>query len=526
MSPSRLERSSNARLVTKQSIEDYCRDNKIDVTAASDCDNRILPDDLLKNTFDAAHAMQPLASTALQAKGASTILVFECKETIQGNESYHGEVVAAVAEAIGSDLTKGVEALCIHANANPNYRAAWDKDRVASVKTLIEDQGVPVIIHSLGWPDLELHFEEGRREQDEHFWRTTAFVVDSAGNGGAFQKHNIISHAPPLVVHVGAASYTTALGWQVEGYSSANSPTLLAPVAADADIVWKKDEKPGKITGTSVAAPYCGGVLAALNHRYGAYLTREQILFAVIATCIPITKVKASEPHTPQSKSITYQRNAAGLNYNAEYSGFGLIDPHRADHILSHMVELTQKQPNAITVPIEVRVKFNIKNQPNMKPDKNGLYHYELTMPEGYALKTTLEVDFKKHYGSITVRSPSGTEFPMILSQSPKKDSRFGLSTSHAWAGEKLDGNWLVSSTEPINDLRLVQHHFQNGDIVHQLNIKHLLDTPAPYLSRAIPLRDLGSEYAIGQVLNSKTDESAQRTTRPRTDALLMPILG
>ena len=515
MGTSRLERSSNARITDIPSLTTYCDTHNIPHTVfAPAVDNVIFPTAKLKADFLHAYKIPSLRSHGLATSGASAIMVFECPIFDEGKQSYHAEVGVAIAEQVGNSLVSGVQAARIHTDMNPNYRSAFDKDRVASVKALIEDQGIPVVMHNREWPDLELVFDDKR---DDHFWRATAFVVDSTGNEGMrgkdgkkphpSQKHDLSFHAPPLVVHVGAASCCGDGLWRIEGYSSANSPTFLAPVMPHLSAVWAEHKSPESITGTSAAGPYCGGVLAALNHIYGAYLTREQILYALAATSTLITDVMPFDPHTPKSKTIAYKQNATGLLYNAEYAGFGLIDPYLADHVLAHMVALTQLKPETITIPTEERIKLEIKNGAKTRRNEDGLYYYDVVMPAGHALKTTLEIDFDKEFGDVKLTSPAGTEFPMIMSRSIKDGTSFGMSTSHAWLGESLAGKWRITSTTPIKGLRLNHHHFLPGDIIHNLDTAKLLRTPTPDLSHAIPLRELSEKHRISRVFNSETIE-------------------
>jgi hypothetical protein len=255
-------------------------------------------------------------------------------------------------------------------------------------------------------------------------------------------------------------------------------------------VYWSTSRDPEGVTGTSAGGPYAGGVLAALNRRYGSYLTREQILFAVIAACDPVTHVTAFGNQTPQDIDIEYHKNGAGLLYNAEYGGFGLLNPHKADHILGHMVALTQAAPESITVPTEVRVEIDT-NSGEPFHHSDGLYHYDVVMPPGYALKTTVEVEFVKNQGAVSLTSPSHTTFPVAVSWTQANGVRYGIGTSHAWTGENLGGIWRISSTQPIKRLRLNQHHFLEGDVVHNLDIAGLLQTSVPDLSNAVPLTEL-----------------------------------
>lgn len=491
MYTSRLHRSNNAKLRDPAAIKQYCDKHGIAYSENFDC---IFPDDQHKQFFNGTYTLDPLPPTNLKELGLSTVLVFETKE--DGN--YHGDVVSAVAQQTGGSLSLAVNTIHIHSSLNPYYRKAFGRDTAEAISKLVENQGIPVLHTSIGWNDQLLNFDKGHEDQADHLWRVTAFVVDSTGNEGKFelpkpiQKHNSLTHFAPLVVHVGAAALNTDGKWCIEGYSAANGPTVLAPVASRTFVQWGKDKAPANLTGTSASAPYVSGMLAALNHRYGAYLTREQILYAVIATATPITHVNAYEDKTPEALDIEYKKNAAGLAFNPEYGGFGLVHIKKADKLLSQMVALTQEHPEAITVPTEERITLNVSGDDKRGADK--LYHYEVELPKGYALKTTFEADFVKKHGDISITSPAGTNWPMVMSTLDSKEHHFGISTSHGWAGESTEGKWIINSTEPIKRLRLSQHHFLERDIIHLLNIPQLLDAPTPDLSHARTLQRLTHE--------------------------------
>lgn len=75
----------------------------------------------------------------------------------------------------------------------------------------------------------------------------------------------------------------------------------------------------------------------------------------------------------------------------------------------------------------------------------------------------------------------------------PEGKASYGISTGHGWTGEDLSGKWRIVSTTPIRRLRLNNHHFLEGDVIHNLDVATLLKTPIPYdkLATAIPLVDL-----------------------------------
>lgn len=515
MQESRLQRSYAARLRNREDVRAFCEEKGI--PCSTDFDVVTQPTLDTQREFADAYDIPPLPATDLPEKGGSTILVFEQIE--KDWENYHGSMVSAVANRVGNNLEPGVETLFVHAGINSHYRKQHQPQLTAPVSELIANQGVPVIHTSIGWDDDHLSFKDGLEEQTDELWKVTAFVVDSAGNNGAcdsagntnapFQKHNAVSHSPPLVVHVGAAAKDAQGNWNVEGYSSANSPTFLGRVAPDKKALWNKNLAPEALTGTSIAAPDVSGLLAALNRRYGAYLTREQILYAIIATCDRVDHVNAYAEQiggklwqkTPARKALQYVANAAGLHYNPEYAGFGLIRPQKADALLAQMVQLTQANSATITVPVEERKKISIPNIDEQPIDERGNYVYEISMPSGIALKTTLDLEFAEKYGAVSVISPSGTRLPLTMSKRPpaadgKKDL-FSLSTTHGWAGEPLEGVWRIESSEPLRQLQMNQHHFMANDIVAQLDVNALLNAPRPMLANARPLTELAHEHAI-----------------------------
>lgn len=509
MQESRLQRSYKARLRNVADIREFCDSEGIPYE--TDFHSITQPTEEIRQDFSNAYALEAFPPSDLPEHGASTLMAFERKT----NERHHGEMVTAVGERVGRNLEPGVEAIYIKSALNPAYREAFEKPLVRPVKHLIENQGIPVMHTSIGWSDSALDFK-GLADQSDDLWKVTAFVTDSAGNEGykgpdgefegPYQKHNSVSHAPPLVVHVGAAARREDGVWRVEGYSSANSPTFVAPVAPQNRALWDKEKGPGSLIGTSLAAPYAGGVLAALNRRYGLYLTREQILYALIATCEPVSSVAAFRPHTPTQKELTYMTNAKGLAYNPEYAGFGLIQPYKAEALLAQMVALTQKDSHSITVPIEDRIKVEIPENIPQSKDESGLYSYNVNMPKGIALKTTLDIEFAHAHGQVWLTSPSGTRIPLVMSRQLKYDDAMGkwnviqgnlfsLSTTHAWAGESLQGVWKVESTEPFKQMQLNQHHFMARDIVAQLNIAELLTADRPPLHNAKRLTELTHEH-------------------------------
>ncbi len=518
---SRLERSNRAQFTTVQHIVDFCTEHNIPY--ALDFKKDVLPTQTLQEVFAKNYALQYLPPTTLQHKGVSTIIALESKN-LNDAPNYHGEVISTISGFVGQQLQPGVDVIYIKTDPNPAYREEYAKHIKRPLEWLLENQGVPVVFSCVGWDDACLTFDHVAQGQFDHFWKVTGFVVDSAGNNGRYgpdgtlafptQKHRASSHAPPLTVSVGAVEYTKD-GMVIAGYSSISSPTFLAPVANNAKIIWKPSKEPEDIIGTSAACPYVGGVLAALNGRYGPYLTREQILYALIATCEKVTKVAAFSKHTPQAYTIDYKPNAAGLTYNAGAGGFGLINPHKADHLLAHMVAMSQHAPDLITVPTEERVELVVEAGAHQK-DAKGNYCYDIELPRGYALKTTVEVEYVGMHGQVTITSPSGTKFPMVTSMLPilniqaltEEKAYYGLSTSHAWTGENMEGKWRITSATPIHRLRFSNHHFLEGDIIHNLDVDGLLRTPVPDLSNAIPLIDLKPTLRVRNHVAAKPREA------------------
>ena len=488
------------------------------------------PTAAIKADFTAAYAMQPLPSTDLPESGGGAVVVFESPTNINNvGAEYHGHMVTSIADRVGSNLLSGVGATYVQASVNPNYRQRYESYCPESVRKLAEHQGISVISTSMGWEDVSVSFRGTLNKEELDLWNISAFVVDSAGNDGrygedgdwdlAVQKQNAVSHAPPLTVHVGAAAADANGKWHIEGYSSANSPTFVAPVFPNRSAIWDPSRPPEVLTGTSAAAPYVSGVLAALDRRYGKYLTREQILYALMATCERVEDVTPWDKKTPKQETLDYVTNTAGLAYNPEYAGFGVIKPYQADKLLSHMVALTQEKPLSITLPEEEAVRVDTPAATEQIKNDKGLYSYDIEMPAGRVLKTTLDMEFANNFGEVSIVSPSGTRLPLVrswLSVVPEgaAPDLFGMSTSHGWAGEKLAGTWRVESTQPIIKLQMNQHHFKENDIIGQLDIPKLLATPTPSLRNAKPLDELQPGRAVKRTMHLEQGVAAEASAK------------
>lgn len=468
MTDSRLSRSEKALYRSLGDYAAYCRSKGLDFSLNTP--EKIFPTEEPRRKLIDDLGITPLPPTDLEESGASTVIVMEEK----GLRSNHGTAGSAIAQIVGDAFCPGVNTIHIRHDIDPYYNQKHAPQHADAISHFVTSQGAPALLASVQWHDSELNFDAGDTKTNplmRQLRNITSFFVEATGNDGAKaadgarspnQEHNILTHFTPLAVHVGAAAKDDAGTWNIEGYSSANSPTFLAPVAPHTFIQWDENSQPEAATGTSAAAPYAAGALAALNRRYGSYLTREQILYAVIATCDLVYHVNEFGDKTPQPKDITYERNAAGLLYNPEYAGFGLMNVHGADRMLSKMVSLAQERPEGVTTPVEECVE-PVSMGANVA-DADGLYHYKIPMPPGIALKTTIEANFADgQTGDITITSPSGTRIPMIMTQFY---TFCGLSTSHAWAGEQLGGDWEITSTKKLDRLRLNQHHFLENDLV------------------------------------------------------------
>ncbi|MBY0428463.1 MAG: proprotein convertase P-domain-containing protein [Alphaproteobacteria bacterium] len=512
---SRLERSNVVKFKTGKEIAEFCRTHNI--VHELDTTSRVLPTPELKELFDKHYPIRRFPDIGLRAKGASTVIALESKNK-DNPDSLHGHVMSAITGYVAKKLGADIDSVFVQADPELEYRKAFQPQLADPMIALLQDQGAAVISSCVEWNDLHLDFDHPPNSQYELFWHTTAFALSSAGNNGLYgpngdievptQKHMAFCHAPPLAVSVGAVEWGESTpelteGFYIPGYSSANGPTFLAPVAPHAKVKWKNGVEPEAITGTSAAEPYAAADLAALNECFGPYLSREQILFAVIATCRKTVMVHKFGKQTPHDYSIMYKKNAAGHAFNDGPGGFGMIDAERAHHLLAHMVVLTQKNPKVITDPKidpkEVRAEPPIPKNPEKFAAKDGFYYYDIELPAGYALKTTIEAQFTNapsldvSHGQIRMTSPSGTEIAMVTSRSYKHGVFNGESTTHGFTGEPTAGTWRMRSTQPISRLRISAHRFMEGDIIHQLDIEKLLAAPLPYIENAVPLVELKS---------------------------------
>ncbi len=500
---SRLETAERAVLNTDIDVLRHCNEHGIpvglnfkEIATGGDLENFLI--------FCSRYRLPPIPQNGLKEPGASLILVMETKMNRN-----HGEVVAAIADEVGRSLSPRVRTAYIHASINPNYRATFEREMKDKVSELLENQGAAVIHTSIGWDDLDLIMgSDSAMSQKEHLSNIAAFVVDSAGNDGWFgadgkgipqQKHNAVSHYPPLVVHVGAATIAEGGKPVVDGYSTANGPACVAPVHGSVMVNWADGEKKAPVIGTSAAAPYVSGGLGALNAEYGKYLTREQMLYAVLMTCQKVDTVGAWEKKTPEAATLEYKKNAKGLSYNPTYAGFGLVDFHKAEQVIRHMVAHAQANPQSITVPMEEMARISVLPS-RQEPRDDGMYEYRLKMEEGIALKTSFDIMFEKKRGDVKIISPEGTEYPAVLSKAYKNGYHgLGMTTMHGWAGEKTGGEWVVVSPVPIRAIEMRSHQFGARDLVQNIT-PDILSQPLPNIADARTLKELREDVVREQL--------------------------
>ncbi len=518
----RLEKAQNSQLHYKSQISRFCVENEIPFSV--DFAKTVLDPELGvdANAFKQAYNLPHFTPKGLTERGASVILAMESK---QGNN--HGEVVAAIADEVASSLMgisnlmtsidgedNAKTTLQVQRSINPAFRKSFEKEGNEEIKALMEDNGAAVIVTSIGWEDKKLMMDQPHAdEQLEHLWNISAFVVDSTGNDGMtgadgtlekpFQKHNGVTHGSSLTVRVGAAKWDDkSAGYVVEGYSSANSPTMLGVVHPEVKVNWglKDDEgklkEPSDVSGTSAANPWVGGVLDAFNNQFGRYLTREEILYGIISTADKPERVRNFGKKTRAGHALEYVENAAGNAYNPVYAGFGVPNIAKAEKLLAHMVEYAQEHPEQISMAAESTVKYSPPKEEKQKVNEEGKYEYTLEKKAGLNLNVTFGVLFEDKRGDVVVTSPSGTTLPLTLSVGKNADAtspvnRFSISTTEGFAGEMTEGKWKVTSTTPIESLKIRSYSMKANDLVKDVRYDDVAQLPMPDLSRAKPLDKL-----------------------------------
>lgn len=498
-------------------LEAFCDTRALPFVRIDEALQRVGADEGKQEALRNAYGLEPMPPTQLREEDSDLVAVLEHKNS---ESNYHGEVVSTVAHVVQRALEpqQDRKSLYIGATINPDYRRLHTPHLFDSVQQLLESKGIAAFNTSIRWNNEAMRFDNysGDTARYQRLHNIRAFVVDSAGNDGAvgqyhkpYQKHNMVSHVPPLVVRVGAASKQADGSWAVDGYSAANGPAFVAPVAEEVALRWGEEGEESAVIGTSVAAPCSSAMLSKLNKRFGAYLTKEQILYGVLASCDQIMHVKEHVMgdenqryvRTPKDKPLHYLKNAAGMNFDPEYAGFGLINVQAANHILSQMVAMAQKtgaisQPQTDLEIVKCFPEASIKQA-------DGKYHYTVQTKPGLGLKTVfaLEYDMGDEWGNImkgssqkpddeiTVISPSATRLPLVLSKC-NYVKNLVVTSSHAFAGEETGGMWEILTDQPLRRLCVSQHHFQSHDLVRDVS-RALLQQPIPDLSHARTMYEL-----------------------------------
>lgn len=479
----------------KRAILEYCEEKGIPFI--TEFSSAVHPEH-----FQNAYAMDALPEYGLPARESAAALVME---PVSSDVVNHGIAVSAIAEKVGAELADA-EVPVIYIPTFPP-----DEQSQATMHLLQRSDVAAVNFSFVMWRrDLNGNVVPNHALND-----LEAFVVVSAGNegvdgnsGGYEQKHFHVPHLPPLAVSVGAMQSRADTGeTELESYSARNAPDFLAPVQSGELVNWENDGQYGRASGTSSAAPFVTAGLTVLDKRYGkaasqegAYLSREQILFAVMASCDPPAGFRNQITgllNIPEMvANAAGHRNSAAPNSPDQYAGFGVVNFERANKLCAHMVAQAQQHPEQHTDSFPVNVEAEAIMRRNSNFDENRPHSCDFQVEEdGIAFKLTFGLEFNDAQTTnrrVTAISPSGTQIELMPSSQPNivpgTTTHYSLATTHAFIGEELRGNWEIQSDVPLRRISLNAHAVGRGDLIAHFTaerVQQALEAPDPNLSSA-----------------------------------------
>ncbi len=291
----------------------------------------------------------------------------------------HIEETAYVARGVGQKLRgtgpQRVQTVPIYKHLN------WEMmgvERMALIGS--EAQGAHTVIsYSMGEPESLPWFNYSAKDP-ARLARIQTPIFHAAGNDAEDKKGGLPGQDVqddwrnhwPRVVKVGASrrqAKSKGTGQEVAPYSE-NGSIFTAPMV---HIMRPGGEK--ELNGTSFAAPYAAAVFSELKARYGKWdgnpngLTDEQIYFVMTET---------ANPNLVDSKDgtiIPHVRRADG-KYFSKRSGFGQLDPLKADDMANRLFEY--QQANGLTAAPYGEKKYTLP----AGTEVNGYHHYAITLDE------------------------------------------------------------------------------------------------------------------------------------------------
>ena len=344
------------------------------------------------------------------------------------------------------------------------------------------------VVHTSGDKQVTYRASDLNPDAHTHIRQSRTFYTRTTGNAG---RRAVLSDDPNnmpqteqagnnfLYGHGALIGAATVKDGQVQlsESSSLNIPTVIVlepdPTTKvhRPDYLGRDNDEDGynskPIRGTSFTASRAAGWIGTIKDQNPS-LDNELIKYCMISSAQPVFMRENRE------EAVQYVTNAAGNRFNIG-AGAGLLTWENFSARVERLNDILA-QKDTTNVPYSAsydgqKVGVGTPHPKGEKYQSEGVY--EINVPEDFTavtLKITGEFKDGKS-GPLMLISPSGTEFPLDVSDRNSDGSYFFASIGEAWAGEHTKGKWRICTPGgiEITNLKLTIEG-NKGNVIDRLN--------------------------------------------------------
>lgn len=463
---------AKAQTILKEALQDYAKKNNIRVHFYEDS-FADLGDESFRNFY---RDTPKLPANTLSEKPTIITVLEPQPDSIYDDGYHHAKAVSHVAYSVMKNMT-GQEPLVVWLD----YEVSQLENNPAALKLYqaLNDLGpVNRSVDGPRLPDKDGQIYNPDILKNVYMDKALFGLNNAAGNsgfhGGAggftgpFPSNNPANFIGCTAKNIGqSVPYEGTGHYKIHGVTSNSGIDIAAPVADHSTFQFSGTDNSARVhlIGTSFAAPYYTGALAALHQRYGQYLSPAHIEAALFLTAEKPATVKFFEKRTNEDMPIIYRTNAQGHRFS-EQTGFGIINPEHADKFLAHMV-MQKTQQHGVVTQSEVITKTQKNEEASRYQRSDGSYAYEIDMGKrGTAIHLAFAFgidNYTRH--NIQIQNlNTGTTIPLMSSQF----STNGFMDTYGFMGEPIEKIRIISDKPFAKGEMMVELTALGGDDILQ----------------------------------------------------------
>lgn len=224
------------------------------------------------------------------------------------------------------------------------------------------------------------------------------------------------------------------------------------------------DDAPVK--GTSQTTPHVAGMLLAaqgyIENRFGQNVLNSYDYFsAVLLAATPVRKARTTRIN--RDVSLQYSDNGAGLFYNDNYAGFGVVDYDEVLRTAIFMAQNQQQNPSRTTQQRSVTFNSADMGFLDITTNRRNTEYRFYVGDDDLLLNTQLRFSFKGGSQTVPERieliSPEGASITLSPSKESPDDT-YSFASTTGFFGNSTQGIWTIKVDRNAPVLNNLDVHF------------------------------------------------------------------